>query len=335
MLLEGLAQESLTMSSVSYEDPLYGTLEFTGAAARVIEHSAVQRLRSVHQNGGAFLVNSDMDTSRFEHSLGVAHLCKRLGAPDREVIAALVHDVGHTAFSHVADHVFDRTDQTFHEEEAGRIIAQYGLDDYLDSLGYAATSVLNAEGFSILEQDLPNLCADRLDYQLRDVYKYGLIDRGTVDDILGKIALQAGRPVAADRDTAHTLVDVSLVLLRQVFFNDRHEAANLVLADLIEAALDEGLLTVDDLFQTDQEVLELLQSDSEFAERLNALQDLSIRRTPSQPTHIVSRKFRLMDPHVAGTGQRISELDSTVAHKLHQFRETVPSKGKYTIRLKE
>lgn len=324
------------MTSVEYEDPLYGTVKFPEEFTRIIEYPAIQRLNAVHQNGAAFLTNPDMDTSRFEHSLGVAFLCSRLGASDEEVVAALVHDVGHTAFSHVVDHVFERTEQDFHEDEVGRIVTRYDLDEHLERAGFDAETVLDMDGFPILEQPLPGICADRLDYQLRDVYKYGLIGRDTVEDILAGITLEAGRPVATDRHTARTLVDVSLLLQRQVFFHDRHEAANLVLADLLETALEREVLTVDDLFQTDQAVLDTLRTDPEFAEPLDALgREFSIHRDPVQPTVSISRKRRSMNPHVAGTGQRISELDSTVEHKLTQFRDSVPAEQTYALDIVE
>lgn len=322
------------MPAVEHEDPLYGRLEFTEAAARVVEHPAVQRLRRVHQNGGAVLANPAMDTTRFEHSLGVAALCERFGAPEREVIAALVHDVGHTAFSHVADHVFDRDDQAFHEDEVERIVDRYALDECLERVGYDVDTVLDVEEHPILERELPGLCADRLDYQLRDVHAYGLVDRATVDEILEGVTLENGRLVAADRDTARTLVDVSLLVQRQVFFDARHEVANLVLADLVETAIERGVLTVADLFRTDREVLDALREDPEFGARLDALgQNVSITRTPTEPQFTVSRKRRTMDPRVAGTGRRISDLDATVARKLSRFRESVPTECGYAIEI--
>lgn len=147
-----------------FHDPLYGTVEFGGAVADLLQHPALQRLRGVHQNGGAVLVNSDLDTSRFEHSAGVAALCRRFGAGERAVLAAVVHDVGHTAFSHVADRVFDRADQTFHEDQYGRIVDRFDLDDAIEDRGYDPDRVFDAARFPILERDLPGVCADRLDY---------------------------------------------------------------------------------------------------------------------------------------------------------------------------
>lgn len=324
------------MSSFEYEDPLYGTLKLSGAPAQVIENPAVQRLKHIHQNGGVFLVNPDMDTTRFENSLGVAALCKRFGASEREVLAALLHDVGHTAFSHVADHVFDRTDQAFHEDEIWRIVTRYGLDKCLDSLGYDPDTVLEIERFSVLEQDLPHLCADRLDYQLRDVYKYGLIDREDINAILNDIILEGEQLVASDHDTAHTIVDISLLLQRQVYFNKENEAANLILKSLIESALEQSILTPDELFQTDQDVLNTLRSNAEFAETLDALdQNLTVKQEPSQEGYSITRKRRTMNPCVAGTRQHISDLDSTVARKIERFRDSIPLEQQYTITFTE
>lgn len=320
------------MTAVDYEDPLYGTVEFTGAAARLVDHPALQRLEDVHQNGGAFLTNPDMDTSRLAHSLGVAALCERLGASEAEVIAALVHDVGHTAFSHVVDHALEKETQTFHEDEVDRIVARYDLDAWIDRAGFDPATVLDPDRFPILERPLPGLCADRLDYQLRDVYTYGLIDRETVDDIIAGVTIEDGRPVAADTDTARKLVDVSLLLQRQVFFDARHEAANLVLADLIGAALDRAVLTIGDLFGTDSEVLVALREDPELAATLDALgPDLSIHRGAARPNYSISRKRRTVDPIVAGTGQRITDLDPTVAREVSRFSESVPLEQSYRI----
>lgn len=315
-------------------DPLYGTVEFTGVAAELVEHPAVQRLQGIHQNGAVFLVNSDMDTSRFEHTVGVAALCQRFGASEREVIAALVHDVGHTAFSHVADHVFNRTDQTFHEDEVDRIVRDYALGEVLDAYGYAPHGIFAMDACPRLEQDLPDLCADRLDYQLRDLYKYGLIDRAFIERILTGITTEGGQLVATDRKTAHRLVDACLLLQRQVFFNKYHEAANLLMTDLIETALDRGVLTTDVLFETDARVLELLQTEAECAETLAAIgPDLDVARQGSDAEYTITRKRRTMDPLVADTGARISDLEPAVHRKIERFRENVPIEQGYSVTL--
>ena len=68
-----------------------------------------------NQRGQAFVITVLMITAllgitqpitRYEHSVGVMLLARRVGGGLREQVAALLHDVSHTAFSHVIDHVF-------------------------------------------------------------------------------------------------------------------------------------------------------------------------------------------------------------------------------------
>jgi hypothetical protein len=151
---------------MKYDDPIYGEVGFIGLEEKIIKNPAMQRLKEVHQNGADFLVNPDMDTSRFEHSLGVAILCKKFGCDEDEVIAALTHDIPHTAFSHLADQLYERKDQTFHEDHHERFVEDYGLDELVEEHGYDPEYIFDEDNFTVLEQERPDLCADRLDYTL-------------------------------------------------------------------------------------------------------------------------------------------------------------------------
>ncbi len=81
-------------------DALYGSFEIDGVLEELILSERVQRLKGIHQAGASFLVNSKWNISRFEHSIGVMLLIKKFGGSVEEQIAALLHDVSHTVFSH-------------------------------------------------------------------------------------------------------------------------------------------------------------------------------------------------------------------------------------------
>ncbi len=106
------------------QDSLWGFIEFSAAEMILVDSPLVQRLRGVRQLGFAHLLFPNAGYSRFEHSLGVCHVIgefsKRFenssppvsGAQRTEVaksdiqilrLAALLHDVGHIAFSHVSE----------------------------------------------------------------------------------------------------------------------------------------------------------------------------------------------------------------------------------------
>lgn len=47
----------------------------------------------------------------YDHSMGVFVILRARGAPLEEQIAGLLHDVSHTAFSHVGDWVYGKENQ--------------------------------------------------------------------------------------------------------------------------------------------------------------------------------------------------------------------------------
>src|SRR5512144_1727132 len=101
-----------------YLDSVYGEVDIEKSVLLdLMQTQAMQRLRGVLQHGITALIGITQPVTRFDHSLGVMLLVRRLGGSLAEQIAALLHDVSHTAFSHVIDYVVDGHDsQSYHEE---------------------------------------------------------------------------------------------------------------------------------------------------------------------------------------------------------------------------
>ncbi|MGB7069838.1 MAG: HD domain-containing protein, partial [Pyrinomonadaceae bacterium] len=90
----------------------------------LIDSPEFQRLRRIRQLGLAHFAYQAAEHSRFTHSLGAFHLATRVlerlrkqypitGEQQTAVrVAALLHDVGHGAFSHVMESIFG-----FHHEQ--------------------------------------------------------------------------------------------------------------------------------------------------------------------------------------------------------------------------
>lgn len=119
-------------------DNLWGTNKFTWLEWLLIDSPIMQRLKDIHQVGLAFEVYPCAHHQRFEHSLGVLTLASRTfdacvahNAPDlltflpklyagatsddcikrlrQELrLAALLHDTGHSLFSHASEKVYSR-----------------------------------------------------------------------------------------------------------------------------------------------------------------------------------------------------------------------------------
>jgi hypothetical protein len=102
-------------------DATHGNLSFEPVCMKFINTPQFQRLRKLKQLGTTFFVFPSATHTRFEHSLGVAHLAEmvclnlqkeqpELDITTRDILcvklAGLCHDLGHGPFSHVFDGLF-------------------------------------------------------------------------------------------------------------------------------------------------------------------------------------------------------------------------------------
>lgn len=120
-------------------DPLYGSFDLDDFLVHLIIQPEIQRLREVRlSNINSLLLPGGSNISRFEHSLGTAHLANRLShqflLPERDrlqfVCAALLHDVGITPFGHLMEEAYFYAGVPFdHEKRLQQVFlgkAEYG-----------------------------------------------------------------------------------------------------------------------------------------------------------------------------------------------------------------
>ena len=184
-----------------YHDPLHGAIALNSSdptealLIQLIDTPAFQRLRRIRQLGPASLTFHGAEGSRFTHSLGVMAVARRAFdriardypqlLPHRTVLlcAALLHDIGHGAFSHTAEEIFGSD----HEWWTRRILRESeSIRGLLDR--FSPDLIEQVEAVLLKKYPLPliwqlvssQLDCDRLDYLMRDSYftgaSYGRID---------------------------------------------------------------------------------------------------------------------------------------------------------------
>lgn len=138
-------------------DVLYGSIAIEEhVLLDLLTSQAMQRLRGVLQHGITGLIGVTPPVTRFDHSVGVLLLVRRLGGSLHEQIAALLHDVSHTAFSHVIDYVVDGHDrQSYHEDWKEPHLAASDVPQVLAQHGYDWRDFLQEEDYALLEQPAP------------------------------------------------------------------------------------------------------------------------------------------------------------------------------------
>ncbi len=321
-----------------YTDRIYGAFEIEEPVLLdLIQTRAMQRLHGVLQHGISGLLGITRATSRFEHSMGVMLLVRHLGAPLEEQIAALLHDVSHTAFSHVIDYVFDGHDsQSYHEEKKSEYVVKTDLPETLRRHGYGWEAFLDEENYPLLEQPSPALCADRLDYFLRDGYDLGLATLEQVQYAVKRLIVVDGRIAVSDLDTARWLGDTFMAGDKASWANFREVGVYELTAQAIKTALDLGVLHLDDLWGTDQSAWDLMQNSWDAGLRAQLAlvsRDTQFVRDEHAPTFWVSTKLRTIDPPVLQDGRAcpLSQLDPAFAGRRMAY--ITENSGKWPMRV--
>lgn len=258
-------------------DRLYGEADLEPVLTDLIHSKAVQRLNGIHQGGACFLVNPAWNISRCEHSIGVMLLIRRLGGSLEEQIAGLLHDVSHTAFSHVADDVFNMENEDYHEQMFRQWVKQSDIPWILDTYGFKDEDILYDEKkWTLLEQPAPSLCADRIDYTLRDSLAYGFGDQEEIGRFLETgLTVVEGEICCTSTEHAEWFTRLYYQEVIDFFMNPLNVYALCTLSQMLKKALDMRIITGRDFFKTDTELLAMLKQKACFRETLERLSTAS------------------------------------------------------------
>jgi len=125
------------------------------------------------------LYNNRYFYSRLDHSIGVALILWNFTHDKKQTIAGLLHDVSTPAFSHVSDfRNGDVLKQESTEEENKNIIHSCSeLHNLLKEDGIELCDIDDYHRYSIADNEIPRLSADRLEY----MFPSGIILNGSFD----------------------------------------------------------------------------------------------------------------------------------------------------------
>lgn len=251
-------------------DIFFGNAELPGVFEDLLNSVSLKRLSRIHQSGAIFLVNPDICHSRLEHSIGVMLLIRKLGGSELEQVAGLLHDISHTAFSHVGDYVFGNIEEDYHEQIFEKILLSSDIPEILSWHGYQIDQIINGD-FRILEQQMPGLCADRLDYTLRDSYYAGLTTIAAVKVFIAQLSIEDGVIVVGDQEKAEWINNLHAKLNSEVFNLPLHVYANRKLTELIQSGLRNNELDADDLQRDDTYLLNKIRSTAAGYDAIRAI----------------------------------------------------------------
>ena len=287
-------------------DKIYGEFEIEDILEELINTKAVQRLKNIHQGGASYLVNPNWNVTRYEHSVGTMIFIKLIGGSIEEQIAGLLHDISHTAFSHVVDFALDKSNEDYHEEIFEIIVEASDIPKILTKYGYDYKDILyNEKKWTLLERSAPALCADRIDYTLRDMYSYGYISLVAIRNFLDSLQIRDGEIVINSINAAEWFVNTYYKEVIDFFLNPLVVYANDRLSKGIKLALSLSEITLEDLLKDDNYVFNIL-NNSKNKEIRNLIESLNynvdvIENKKEYDIHQVN-KLRVIDPTVIING---------------------------------
>lgn len=235
--------------------------------ARLIDSREFQRLRRIRQLGLAHFAYQGAEHTRFTHSLGAFHLATRIlfklsasqpiGAEDMTAVrtAALLHDIGHGAFSHVVEPIlkFHHEDFTVeavlsNETEVGRLLRAFSTE-LPDRIAAIIRGTFKPMALAQLVSS--QLDVDRMDYLLRDSLmtgaKYGIFD---IEWIIKSLEINPDGDhlyvSTPGMSAVEDYLQARYYMFRQVYFHRTLRSAEGILRAIIRRALQ--------LFQTGGDV---------------------------------------------------------------------------------
>ncbi|NLY79403.1 MAG: HD domain-containing protein [Lysinibacillus sp.] len=212
-----------------------------------------QRLRRIRQLGTTYLVFHGAEHSRFNHSLGVYEVVRRIiddvfhGRPDWNdderllvLCAALLHDLGHGPFSHAFETVFKTDHEYFTRQillgdtEVNAVLRRVAVDFPEKVAQVIEKTYENQIVVSLISSQID---ADRMDYLQRDAYytgvSYGHFDMERILRVMrprkGKVVIKASGMHAVE-DYIMSRYQMYL----QVYFHPVSRSAEVLLNNILK-----------------------------------------------------------------------------------------------------
>jgi len=280
---------------MDYNDRIYGEIEIKEPVIlELINSPTLQRLRGIDQSGYFEPYFPGTVYSRFEHSMGVFILLKKYNASTEEQIAGLIHDVSHSAFSHCIDYVLDIGSENDFDSE-------YILDD---------------ANFPLKEKDLPDLCADRIDYSLRTAVIFKEADNADINYFLNNLMVENDYWVFKNFENAKKYAELFQKLNNKYYAGIESAVMFRTVGDCLKYAIQKRYVSEDDLYTVDKMVLGKIKKFLSEDEKLKLLWDrmnnnVKAINNPNNYDAQVFCKSRVVDPLFKDNAvlKRISETE--------------------------
>ena len=262
-------------------DPIWKHIYLTKPLINIIQSRIFQKLNRIKQLGPTYLIYPGATHTRYNHSLGVFHLAKKmitkLILKKKEcnfsilevkafLCAALLHDLGHFPFAHslkdlnIIDHEVLTGENILKNTEIYKLIENSLLvppylvaaivDENLTKKNFA-----NLDFFRNLLSGV--LDPDKLDYLNRDAYfcgvPYGIQD---IDFIFNEISLNSANDICISHKGLPSVENIlfsKYLMYKHIYWHKKVRIITAMIKKAIFSGLSENIIYPDDLYGIDDE----------------------------------------------------------------------------------
>ena len=307
------------------QDRIYGAIEITNPLLiDLINSKPFQRLKKISQDGAAHFIQPHRNVTRFEHCIGAWYLSSRYNRPLEEQIASLLHDLPHTAFSHVIDNVVEDKNHEYHDRFLEKVILDSEIPQILEKHQTSLDKILAKESFPLLNNNLPDISVDRWDYFMRDGYSGNLIPKETIALFLNNIKEKDEKFYFTDIRVASLFSILFMNCSRLLWLDPSSHGSFFLLAEAIKTALKKEYITEQDFFTNDDILMEKLRqtNDPEITTYLERLKpNKEFHYAPKDQAEFYGfNKTRSVNPWVL-QDNKLQQLSSLVPGLQEYFAE--------------
>ncbi len=327
------------MKPLIIKHKIYGEVKITEPVLiELIISPALQRLKKIEQHGTWQLHQGWQKSnyfSRYIHSIGVMLLLKRFNASIEEQLYGLLHDISHTVFSHVADFLFgkDPGKHDYQDHRLGKAFRLQGINNILKKYGFKPAVILNKKNFPLAERELPDLCADRIDYTLSDPWAKVFYTTNP-KEILANLTIHKNQFVFKNQRGAKEFAGLYEKHNQNNWCNPLQIAIFTLSAQILREALNKKIIAKKELYTTDDYILKKLAQTKNpiIAKKLNQLKNLKIGIVAKSGAADFwsTSKPRVVDPRFLKKGKliRLSKVDSAYKKRVKVWTAKI-KKGFY------
>ncbi len=290
----------------------------------LISSKPMQRLKRIME--APTIVNPKESYNRYQHCVGVAILLKRFNATLDEQVSGLLHDVSHTAFSHMVDWALgDVEKQDYQDRTHKEFIKGTEIPEILEKHGIDLDTVADTKRYGLLERELPDICADRLDYGMRNFEHWE--NPAAVKPCLDGLTTRNNEFVFNSKEAARIFAENYLKCQTGSWGDLDSTIRAHVFANVIRIALKSGTISLKDLYTYDRYVMGKLEGSSDGGIKLlmKILREgVEYTLVSKEPDLINKKKIRYTDPLFTDGGgtSRLSHVDSEYHKMLDAYLKT-------------